>query len=101
MTCCHDGIMRTTVTLDPDVERLLKNEAHRRGQSFKIALNEAVRQAFRIKLAPSHQRKPFTVKARPMNLRSGIDPTRLGEMADEMETDAFLATTKRLRGKTR
>jgi predicted transcriptional regulator len=93
--------MRTTVTLDPDVERLLKNEAHARGQSFKIALNEAVRQAFRPKLAPPHKRKPFVVKARPMGLRAGIDPARLGELADEMETDAFLATTKRLRGKRR
>ena len=46
MECCHDSIMRTTVTLDPDVERLLKNEAHRRGASFKVALNEAVRKAF-------------------------------------------------------
>ncbi len=93
--------MRTTVTLDPDVERLLKNEAHARGQSFKIALNEAVRQAFRGKLDPPHKRKPFVVKARPMGLRPGIDPARLGELADEMETDAFLATAKRLRGKRR
>jgi hypothetical protein len=93
--------MRTTVTLDPDVERLLKNEAHARRQSFKIALNEAVRQAFRPRLAPSPRRKPFVVKARPMGLRPGIDPARLGELSDEMETDAFLATTKRLRGKRR
>ena len=92
--------MRTTVTLDPDVERLLKNEAHRRGESFKVALNEAVRQAFR-KPASSPQRKPFVVKARSMRLRPGLDPTRLTELADEMETDAFLLTTKRLRGKKR
>ena len=93
--------MRTTVTLDPDVERLLKNEAHARGESFKVALNEAVRLAFRSKLAPPHKRKPFVVKARPMGLRPGIDPARLGELVDEMEIDAFLATTKRLRGKKR
>ena len=93
--------MRTTVTLDPDVERLLKNEAHRRGQSFKIALNAAVRQAFRTRLAPLQKRKPFVVKARPMGLRPGLDPTRLSELADEMEIDAFLETTKRLREKKR
>ncbi|MCE0499535.1 MAG: hypothetical protein LV481_16475 [Methylacidiphilales bacterium] len=93
--------MRTTVTLDPDVERLLKNEAHRRGESFKIALNEAVRQAFRTKQTASQKRKPFVVKARPMGLSPGIDPARLGELADEMETEAFLAMTKRLREKRR
>jgi hypothetical protein len=91
--------MRTTVTLDSDVERLLKDEAHRCGESLKISLNEAVRRAFRPKQGMPCQRKPFVVKARPMGLRSGIDPIRLGELADEMEIAAFLATTKRLRGK--
>jgi hypothetical protein len=35
--------MRTTVTLDADVERLLKNSMRERSISFKEALNEAVR----------------------------------------------------------
>jgi hypothetical protein len=35
--------MRTTVTLDPDVERLLKTEMRERGVSFKQALNDAIR----------------------------------------------------------
>jgi hypothetical protein len=35
--------MRTTVTLDPDVERLLRNSMRERGVSFKQALNEAIR----------------------------------------------------------
>lgn len=35
--------MRTTVTLDPDVERLLRDAMKRHGLSFKEALNEAAR----------------------------------------------------------
>ncbi len=35
--------MRTTVTLDPDVERLIKDAMRERGISFKEALNEAAR----------------------------------------------------------
>ena len=35
--------MRTTVTLDPDVERLVRDCMKTRGVSFKQALNEAVR----------------------------------------------------------
>lgn len=35
--------MRTTVTLEPDVERALKAAVRERGVSFKQALNEAVR----------------------------------------------------------
>lgn len=35
--------MRTTITLDPDVEALLKTTMRERGISFKEALNSAVR----------------------------------------------------------
>jgi hypothetical protein len=35
--------MRTTVTLDPDVERLLRDAMRERAISFKEALNEAAR----------------------------------------------------------
>ena len=35
--------MRTTVTLDSDVERLIRDAMRERGISFKQALNEAVR----------------------------------------------------------
>lgn len=35
--------MRTTVTLDPDVERMLRTAMRERGVSFKEALNLAVR----------------------------------------------------------
>jgi hypothetical protein len=35
--------MRTTVTLDPDVEALLRHAMKERGLSFKEALNQAIR----------------------------------------------------------
>ena len=34
--------MRTTVTLDPDVETLVRDVMRERGVSFKQALNEAL-----------------------------------------------------------
>ena len=46
--------MRTTVTLDPDVQSLLKDAAHRSGKPFKATLNDAVRAA----LAPERQLAP-------------------------------------------
>jgi hypothetical protein len=89
--------MRTTVTLDPDVERLLKNEAHKRGESFKVALNEAVRKAFRPEQNPARKRKPFVVKSQRMGLTPGIDYAKANQLADDMEIDAFLEKNKRLR----
>lgn len=37
--------MRTTVTIDPDTEAILKEEVARTGLSFKEVLNRAIRQA--------------------------------------------------------
>ena len=39
--------MRTTVTLDPDVERLIRDAMRERAISFKQALNEAARNGLR------------------------------------------------------
>jgi hypothetical protein len=38
--------MRTTVTLDPDVESLLRKAMRERGEPFKQVLNTAIRAGF-------------------------------------------------------
>jgi hypothetical protein len=35
--------MRTTVTLDPDTEQIIRRRMRERGVSFKVALNDAIR----------------------------------------------------------
>ena len=87
--------MRTTVTLDPDVERLLKEKARQSRQSFKQVLNNAIRQGLQNESVAA-DRAPFQVAARPMRLRTGIDPARLSEIGDELDMDAFLDVAKRL-----
>ena len=39
--------MRTTVTLDPDVEELIRREMHERRMSFKQVVNDGLRRALR------------------------------------------------------
>jgi len=88
--------MRTTVTLDPDVERLLRDAVRRSGKSFKEVLNRAVREA----LAPQatvRATKPFRVKARPMRLRAGIDGSALNRLVDELEIEGFRGRQARQR----
>jgi hypothetical protein len=87
--------MRTTVTLDPDVEELLRQATQGSRRSFKQALNDGLRRGL-AHLAADAPAEPFVVKARPMGLRAGIDPTRLHEVADDLEAEAFLATTRKL-----
>jgi hypothetical protein len=86
----HDAAMRTTVTLDEDVERLLRAAMHRSRCGFKEALNAAIRTALG-RQAARNRRVPFVLKARPMGLRPGLDPAGLNKLADELEVDAFLA----------
>lgn len=88
--------MRTTVTLDPDVEQLLRHAMHGSQQNFKEALNDGLRRGL-AHLAPATAAAPFVVKARPMGLRAGVDPSRLHDLADDLEAEAFAVTTRKLR----
>ena len=90
----HDAHMRTTVTLDKDVERLLRTTMHRSRRSFKETLNAAVRAGFSGKsVQPTASR--FVVRARPMGMRAGIDPAGFNKLADELEVEAFLTRARR------
>ncbi len=87
--------MRTTVTLEPETERLLREAMRRRGRSFKKTLNEAVVRGLEDLLCGSDT-EPFIQRSFPMGLRAGIDPYRLNSLDHEIETDAFLELSHRL-----
>ncbi len=85
--------MRTTVTLDKDVERMLREAMHRTRRSFKETLNASLRMSLGSRSA--RMKKPFVVKARSMGLRTGIDPTGLNKLADELEVGDTLGKARR------
>jgi hypothetical protein len=91
-------MMRTTVTLDKDAERLLRAAMHDRRKSFKETLNDAIRSGL-IARPPLKNRPRFVIKARPMGLRPGIDPTGLNKLADELEMDTIVAKNGRRAGR--
>lgn len=78
--------MRTTVTLDPDVEQFVRDACQKRRKSFKRVLNDALRES----LKPTDTQNAL-LPPRSMGLAAGIDPRRLSDLADELEADAFLA----------
>lgn len=86
--------MRTTVTLDDDVERLLKDAIHRTRKSFKETLNHAIRRGL---VPDAASPEPFAVEAQAMGLKAGIDPLELSKQNDLYEIDAFKDVTHRLR----
>lgn len=81
--------MRTTVTLDKDVERMLREAMHRSRASFKHTLNTAIRVGLR-KQCPTPKRAPFVLKARSLGLRPGLAPAGFNKLVDELETDAVM-----------
>ena len=85
--------MRTTVTLDPDVEQMVRETMHRNRKGFKDTINQAIRQALGKPMTTDAE--PFRVSARALNLKPGIDSGRLNQLSDELEIDAFLETTRR------
>ena len=80
--------MRTTVTLEPEVEALIRRRMQERGVSFKRALNDALRES----LAPSTGR-PFATE--PADLGTPVvSLDRALQVAAELEDEDL---TRKLR----
>ncbi len=79
--------MRTTVTLDPDVEALVKQAMREQGLSFKQALNQAVRAGL-----GRHQGGPVSpFRQRRFNLgRPRIDLAKALALAGELDDQRTL-----------
>lgn len=79
--------MRTTLTLDEDVVAKLREEMRRRRTSFKATVNACLRRGLE---APTEEElaTPFTVEARRMGLRSGLDLDDIGGLLDLLDGPA-------------
>jgi hypothetical protein len=87
--------MRTTITLDDDVLRLIRQVMHDEQKSFKATVNDLIRRGS-IAASPK-RRKPFVVRARHMPFKPGIDVARLSDLADELEMEELLSKKSRRR----
>ncbi|MCY3841729.1 MAG: DUF2191 domain-containing protein [Gammaproteobacteria bacterium] len=76
--------MRTTLTIDDDVAAKLRDEMAKSQRSLKEVVNAFLRRGLR---APRDEdlATPFTVKARPMGLRSGFDLDDIGGLLESLD----------------
>jgi hypothetical protein len=86
--------MRTTLTLDPDVVRLIEDEVHRHRKPFKQVVNDALRRGLSPG-GPAIRDKPYRVAPHRSKLRPGLDPGALNRLADEIEDEVLLAKRRR------
>ena len=87
--------MRTTVTLDPDVERLVRCCMRERRVCFKQALNEAIRSGLGSEKRPAENR--FVQKSFPLGAEQHFrwDKTfALGENIEDEELSRKLSLRK-------
>lgn len=75
--------MRTTVTLDPDTEQIVRRLMAERGVSFKQALNDAIRTGVRAPHAP------FETRTASMG-RSTVNLDRALTVAADLEDEELL-----------
>ena len=80
--------MRTTVTLDPDVEQVIRRRMSERGQSFKEALNDVVREG------SGMRRSAFTTAVHTMGQPSVVLDRALG-LAGDLEDDELIRRERR------
>jgi len=86
--------MRTTVTLDPDVESLLRKEVRRRGGSFKEVLNNAIRAGLHSGM--NRRTEDFTPPVFDMG-QPRVDLTKASALAASLEDEELLARYRRSR----
>ena len=85
--------MRTTLTLDPDVAKKLKELGHLKQMSFKETVNSVLRRGLNAGSEIKGDPK-FVVAAHRGGFRPGIDPLKLNQLIDQLETDDFVAETR-------
>lgn len=77
--------MRTTVTLDPDTEALVRRAMRERGLSMKEAINVGLRQG----LGSSSEAKPYEVPTFDLGVPK-VDLTKALQIAGELEDAEYI-----------
>ena len=80
--------MRTTLTLDPDVEQLLQRALRRTDRSMKAVVNDALRLGLGARGKPPRLPR-YKVESHDFGLRPGVDRNRFNQLVDELETEEF------------
>jgi hypothetical protein len=80
--------VRTTLTLDDDVQAKLEREARREGKTFKAIVNYYLRLGLTARQAYTPRQK-FTVRAKPMGLREGLSAASGARMVEELEGPSY------------
>ncbi len=80
--------MRTTLTLDPDVVRLIEDAVHRERRPTKQVINDALRRA--LAPPPADRGEPYRLEPHASAIRAGVDLAGFNRLADELDDEAII-----------
>ena len=81
--------MRTTLTIEDDLARTLRERARLLNLSFKQVVNDTLRRG--ISPAASHEPVPrFEVRPIHSGFVTGVDPLKLNQLNEQLESEAFI-----------
>ena len=78
--------MRTTLTIEPDVEQVLLREMRHSDRSMKAVVNDALRIGLGMQGKPRRSSR-FKVQPHAFAFKPGIDTDRLNQLVDELEAE--------------
>jgi len=83
--------MRTTLTLDPDVARLVEDAVHRERRSMRQVVNDALRRGLG---TPRQEAGRYELISHESDLRAGFDLAGYNRLADELEDEAIIDSAR-------
>jgi hypothetical protein len=82
--------MRTTLTIDDHIARVLKERAHRSGKPFKQIVNETLRAG--LSATGAHRSRPYKIKPAALGgVTPGINLDKALALADAIEDQELMA----------
>lgn len=77
-------LMRTTVTLDPDAHQIVQRRMRERGQTFKQALNDVIREGAQASSVPQFRTETTSMGQPTVNLDRAL------QLAAELEDEELV-----------
>ena len=83
----HDVSMRTTLTIEDDLARMLRERARLLDLPFKQVVNDVLRRG----MSPAVREDPAPYRVNPIHsgFAPGVDPLKLNQLNDQLEVEDF------------
>ncbi|HQZ27403.1 MAG: hypothetical protein KA250_13150 [Verrucomicrobiales bacterium] len=82
--------MRTTLSLDDDLAKSIENFRKRKNLSLREVVNQLLREGLQATSNEHPSRPPYSGPVFHSALKSGIDPNRMNQLADDLEAEEFV-----------